>query len=52
MENTNILIVIETLAAEINLLRYDKERLEAENAALKTALESRLKVSVEVGGNE
>ncbi len=52
MEERNILTAIDTLAAEINLLRYKNERLEAENAALKAALESRLKVSVEVGSNE
>ena len=52
MEDRNIITAIETLAAEINLLRYTNERLEAENAALRATLENGVKVSVEVCGNE
>lgn len=48
MEERNILTVIETLAQEIHLLKYEKERLTAENAALRAAIESGVKVSVEV----
>lgn len=40
MENTNILIVIETLASEIKLLKFDNDRLRDENASLRTALEA------------
>ena len=59
MEERHILTAIETLAAEINILRYTNDTLQknndlltAENAALRAALESRVKVSVEVGGDE
>ena len=52
VEDRNIIIAIETLAAEISLLHYTNQRLEAENAALKAAIESGVKVSVEVCGDE
>lgn len=52
VEDRNIIVAIETLAAEISLLRYTNQRLEAENAALKAAIESGVKVSVEVCGDE
>lgn len=47
MEERNILTAIETLAAEINLLRYDNERLREENESLRKAMAITIKVAVE-----